>query len=127
MIDFKTLMQDASSIIEGTFSEYDDVTTVVIVPIDEHRFQTVFAHDEKENGIKFNSKACDPMDELPCRELLQENADHKFARLELENNILYVTGRALPGSAPEGVAAVLKEVGVVADVWEHKLTGQDVN
>lgn len=126
-MDFKTLMQDASKLIDGTYSEYDDVTTVVIVPVDDHRFQTVFAHDEGGDGIKFNTKAVDPLEDLPYKEVLDDNSKHKFARLELENGILYVTARALPGSSPDGVARMLKDVGAVADAWEHKLTGQDVN
>ena len=126
-MDFKTLMQDASAIIDGTYSEYDDVTTVVIVPVDDHRFQTVFAHDEGDDGIKFNTKSTDPIEDFPFKDVLDDNSNHKFARLELENDTLYVTARALPGSTPDGVARMLKDVGVVADNWEHKLTGQDVN
>jgi hypothetical protein len=126
-MDFKTLMQDASKILDGTFSEYDDKTTVIIVPVDDHRFQTVFAHNEDEDGIKFNSKACDPTDELPFKKLIDDNSNHKYARLEIENDVLYVTSRSLPGSQPEGVAKMLLEVGKVADSWELELTGQDIN
>ncbi len=126
-MDFKTQMQEASEIINGTFSEYDDKTTVIIVPIDEHRFQTVFAHDEDEYGIKFNTKSCELGNEIPYKELMLENSTHKYARLELENDTLFVTGRSLPGSEPAGIAKMLSEVGKVADKWEFKLTGQDVN
>jgi len=126
-MDFKTQMEEASKIIDGTFSEYDDSTSVVIVPTDDHRFQTIFAHKEGEDGIKFNTKACDSVEEFPYKELLLENAKHKFARLEVEGDTLYVTGRALPGSEPKGIAKMLREVGKVADTWELKLTGEDVN
>ena len=126
-MDFNTLMQEASKIINGSFSEYDEKTSIIIVPIDDHRFQTVFAHDEDEQGIKFNSKSCDSTGEMPYKELMHENAVLKYARLELENDSLFVTGRALPGSEAASVSSLLSEVGKVADKWELKLTGKDVN
>ena len=126
-MDFKSNMQTAAEIIEGTYNEYDEVTTVVIVPVDDHRFQTVFAHDEGEDGIKFNTKACDITEDVPFKELLLENASMKFGRIEIEDNTLFVTGRALRGSDAKGISKMLDEVGKMADKWEFKLTGQDVN
>jgi hypothetical protein len=126
-MDFKSNMQTASEIIEGTYSEYDEQTTVIIVPVDDHRFQTIFAHDEGDDGIKFNTKSCDGIAEFPYRELLLENSKMKYGRIEIEGDTLYVTGRALKGSDAGGISRLLLEVGKVADNWEFKLTGQDVN
>lgn len=126
-MDFKSNMQTAAEIIDGTYSEYDEQTSVVIVPVDDHRFQTIFAHDEGEDGIKFNTKACEITEEIPYKELLLENASMKFGRIEIENNTIFVTGRALRGSDAKGISKMLEEVGKVADKWEFKLTGLDVN
>jgi len=55
-MDFGNKMQAISDMAGGSFSQYDDTTSVIIVSVDDHRIQTVYAYDEGEKS-KFRTRA----------------------------------------------------------------------
>jgi len=127
-MDFGTKMQTISDMASGSFSQYDDTTSVIIISVDEHRIQTVYAYDEGEMGIKFSSKACDVVENTPYDKITKENGSLTYARIGIEDGSIFVTARALPGSeAGKGMKDMLVEVANTADKWEFELSGKDIN
>ena len=127
-MDFGNKMQTISDMAGGSFSQYDDTTSVIIVSVDDHRIQTVYAYDEGEKGIKFSSKACDVVENIPYDKIVKDNGSLSYARIGIEDGSIFVTARALPGSDPgTGMKDLLLEVATTADKWELELTGKDIN
>ena len=127
-MDFKSIMRTTSDAVEGTYSEYDDTTTVIIVPVDEHRFQTVYAYKDEIEGVTFRTKITEETDTTPYMDLMRNNGRLKYARISIEDGVLIVTAYAFPGfTASQALNDMLLEVAKTADHWENALTGQDVN
>jgi len=126
-MNFSSTMQSLADQVEGSFSEYDENIAVLIVPIDEHRFQTVYCYNEGPKGIRFISKVCEVEENMPFQELLNESSDLLYACFYIENNFLYVRGTTFMAGSEEGLKDMMVEVAQIADKWENKLTGADVH
>ena len=126
-MNFSSTMQSIADKVEGSFSEYDENIAVLIVPVDEHRFQTVYCYNEGVKGYRFISKVCETDDNLPYKEMVKESSDLLYASFYIENNFLYVRATTfIGGNEEEGLKELLVEVAQIADKWENKLTGADV-
>ncbi len=126
-MNFSSTMQSLGDLVEGSCSEYDENTAVLIVPIDDHRFQTVYCYNEGPKGIRFISKVCEVEENMPFQELLDESSDLLYASFYIENSFLYVKATTFMAGTEEGLKDMLVEVAQVADKWENKLTGADVH
>ena len=126
-MNFSSTMQSLADQVEGSFSEYDENIAVLIVPIDEHRFQTVYCYNEGPKGIRFISKVCEVEENMPFQELLKESSDLLYACFYIENNFLYVRATTFMAGTEEGLKDMMVEVAQIADKWENKLTGADVH
>ncbi len=127
-MNFSSTMQSIADQVEGSFSEYDENVAVLIVPIDDHRFQTVYCYHEGIKGLRFISKVCEVEENMPFKDLLDESSDILYASFYIENNFLYVRATTfLGGDSEDGLKDMLVEVSKVADKWENKLTGADVH
>ena len=126
-MNFSGTMQSLADMVEGSFSEYDENIAVLIVPVDEHRFQTVYCYNEGPKGIRFISKVCEVEENMPFKELLDESSDLLYASFYIENNFLYTRATTFVDSSEEGLKDMLVEVSQIADKWENKLTGADVH
>ena len=119
--------------IGGQFSEYDNSKSVIIVPLQDNRFQAVLGvvkYNEKFNktGIVFSSKVCKHTADIDLKELLLENAKTCYAKFVISDGFLRVEGSAFLENINEnGLKEILIEVANKADEWELKLTGLDVN
>ncbi|HLF33025.1 MAG TPA: hypothetical protein VI583_02230 [Cyclobacteriaceae bacterium] len=119
--------------IGGQFSEYDTSKSVIIVPLQENRFQAVLGlvkYDEKFNktGVVFSSKVCKETSDINLKELLLENAKTSAAKFVITDGYVKVEGSAFLENINEnGLKEILIEVANKADEWELKLTGLDVN
>ena len=127
-------MKKIAEEIGGQHSEYDKNKSVIIVPLEDSRFQTVLGTLKKDEkfknleGIEFTSKICEYTPELNLKELLEESSKYCFSRFVLINDYLILEASTLVYSATEALLKeMILEVGVVADTWENKLTGLDVN
>ena len=126
-MNFSSTMQSIADKVEGSFSEYDENIAVLIVPVDEHRFQTVYCYNEGPKGYRFISKVCEVEEGLPYKEMVEESSDLLYASFYIENNFLYVRATTFIGGDDEaGLKDLLVEVAQIADKWENKLTGADV-
>ena len=131
--NFNEFMERYAEEIDGQFSEYDQSKSVIIVPLDENRFQAVLGvikHNEKFNktGIEFSSKVCPFSDDIDCKQLVIENAKTCYAKFVIVDDFIKVEGSTfLETIMEEGLKEIIKEVAQLADEWELKLTGLDVN
>jgi hypothetical protein len=131
--DFNKFMEDLADQMGGQFSEYDKSKSVIIVPLDDNRFQAVlgvmkFNEKFSKMGVEFSSKVCPYTDDIDCKQLVMENAKSCYAKFVIVDDFVKVEGSAfLDNIRPEGLREIIKEVAQVADEWEYKLTGLDVN
>ena len=129
---FNEFMERHAEEIGGQFSEYDQSKSVIIVPLEENRFQAVLGvikYNEKYNktGIEFSSKVCPYSDDIDCKQLVIENAKTCYAKFVIVDDFVKVEGSTfLETIMEEGLKEIIREVAQLADEWELKLTGLDV-
>jgi hypothetical protein len=130
---FNEFMVRLADEIGGQYSEYDSSKSVIIVPLQDNRFQAVLGvvkYNEKFNktAIEFSSKVCKFTEDIDLKELLIENAKTIYARFVIMDGYLKVEGSAFLENINEnGLKEILIEIAYKADEWELKLTGLDVN
>ena len=131
--NFSELMEKIAEDIGGQFSEYDKFKSVIIVPLEENRYQAVVGvlkHSEKMNKtrLEFSSKVCQLSESVDLKELLMENAKTCYARFVIVDDYVRVEGSSFLESVTEdGIKEIIDEVANMADAWELKLTGMDVH
>lgn len=131
--NFNEFMERFADEIDGQFSEYDQSKSVIIVPLEENRFQAVLGvikFNEKFNktGVEFSSKVCPFSDDIDCKQLVVENAKTCYAKFVIVDDFIKVEGSTFVETImEEGLKEIIKEVAQLADEWELKLTGLDVN
>jgi hypothetical protein len=130
---FNEFMVRLADEIGGQYSEYDSSKSVIIVPLQDNRFQAVLGvvkYNDKFNktAIEFSSKVCKFTEDIDVKELLLENAKTIYARFVIADGYLKVEGSAyLENINENGLKEILIEIANKADEWELKLTGLDVN
>jgi len=131
--NFSQFMERIANEIGGQYSEYDKSKSVIIVPLPDNRYQAVVGvvkHNEKFNktGVEFSSKVCALNKDIDLKELLVENSKTCYAKLVIVDDYVKVEGSTFLENVNEGgLREILVEVANVADDWEYKLTGLDVN
>ncbi|SRR5690606_869160 len=127
-----TLKQYAEQI-GGQFTHYDDIKSVIVVPLDKSRFQTVLATTQKsqvsgKDQAVFTSKVCEYKHDIDLKTLLEQNANFDYSKFVLEDGYLKVEASCLASSVSETqLKEMIQEVAQLADQYELKLTGQDIH
>ena len=129
-----TLKQYAEQI-GGQFTDYDHIKSVIVVPLDKSRFQTVLALRQKSpvsgrDQAVFSSKVCEFQTGLNINleDLMKQNAHFDYSKFVLEDGYLKVEASCLTSSANEAqLKEMLQEVAQLADHYELKLTGKDLH
>jgi hypothetical protein len=132
-MNLTAFMKKYSDEIGGQFTEYNDSLTVVIIPLSGGRFQTVLG-TVKENElynrklITFSSKVCAYQPNLDLKMLLEQVAYFNYCRFVIKESYVQVEAVAPLESINEStVKEMLQEVANLADQYEMRLTGVDVN
>jgi hypothetical protein len=118
--------------IGGQFTDYDQTRSVIVVPLDRSRFQTVLAQTQKSpvsgrDQAVFTSKICLYNTAIDLKALLEQNANFDYSKFVLEDGFLKVEASCLASSTSEDqVREMIQEVAQLADHYEYKLTGQDI-
>jgi hypothetical protein len=118
--------------IGGQFIEYDPNHAIIIVPVSGGRAQTVLAnvvHNELYNRqlICVSSKVCPFRPELDLRMVLTQTAFFNYRRFTIRENFLQVEAVGSFAHLQEDIAKeMIQEVANIADQYEMKLTGADV-
>jgi hypothetical protein len=119
--------------IGGQFTDYDQSKSVIVVPLDRSRFQTVLAVTQKSavsgrDQAIFTSKVCEYRASMDLKTLLEHNANFDYSKFVLEDGFLKVEASCLAAStSEEQVREMIQEVAQLADHFEDKLTGQDIH
>lgn len=119
--------------IGGQFTDYDQSRSVIVIPLDRSRFQTVLAQTQKSpvsgrDQAIFTSKVCEYRASLDLKSLLEQNANFDYSKFVLEDGFLKVEASCLASStSEEQVREMIQEVAQLADHFEDKLTGLDIH
>ncbi|HEY0770892.1 MAG TPA: hypothetical protein VGD31_11210, partial [Sphingobacteriaceae bacterium] len=117
--------------IGGQFTDYDHSKSVIVVPLDRSRFQTVLAVTQKSpvsgrDQAVFTSKVCEYNSSIDLKMLMEQNASFDYSKFVVEDGYLKVEASCLPSTASEAqVKEMIQEVAQLADHYEYRLTGQD--
>lgn len=126
-------VQQFADQIGGQFTDYDHTKSVLVVPINGSRFQTVVALTQKSpvsgrEQAMFTSKVCEFSPALDLKVLLEQNANFDYSKFVLEDGFLKVEASCLVNTASDDqVKEMIQEVAQLADHYEMKLTGQDIH
>lgn len=132
-MDLTSTLKQYAEQIGGQFTDYDHTKSVIVVPIDNSRFQTVLATTQKsatsgrEQAV-FTSKICEYNAGIDARMLLEQNASFDYSKFVIEDGYLKIEASCLPSNASESqLKEMIQEVAQLADRFELKFTGQDVH
>lgn len=132
-MDIKNCVQQYAEQIGGQFTDYDHSKSVVVVPINGNRYQTVLATTQKSpvsgrDQAVFSSKVCEHQVNVNLEDLLRQNGNFDYSRFVLEDGFIKVEASCLASTANEAqLKEMLQEVAQLADHFEFKLTGKDVH
>lgn len=132
-MDIMKYVEQYAEQIGGQYTDYDHTKSVVVVPINGSRYQTVLALTQistvsKRDRAIFTSKVCEFTSALDLRNLMEQNANFDFSRFILEDGYLKVEASGLAAHiTEEQVKAMIQEVAQLADHYELKLTGKDIH
>jgi len=132
-MNLSTIIKQYAEQIGGTFTEYDQEKSIVIVPLKDNRFQTVLAVLEKsrvsgKTRAVFKSKVCELTSNINTTDLLSQHAHFDYSKFTNEDNQLKVEASCLIDAASEEeLKSMLQEVAQLADHYELQLTGKDIH
>lgn len=125
-------MQRYAEEIGGQFMEYDPDHSIIVVPVSGGRAQTVLGEVRKNELynrklVCFVSKVCPAQPELDYRAILAQTAFLNYCRFVIREGYLQLEAvAALDQSGEDALKEMIQEVANVADQFEMKLTGADV-
>jgi len=126
-------VQQYAEQIGGQFTDYDHKKSVVVVPINGSRFQTVLAITQVSavsgrDQALFTSKVCEYSSSLDLKNLLEQNASFDYSKFVLDEGYLKVEASCLAASVSQDqIKEMIQEVAQLADHYELKLTGKDIH
>jgi hypothetical protein len=132
-MDIMECVQQYAEQIGGQFTDYDHSKSIVVVPLEGSRYQTVLALRQKSpvsgrDQAIFSSKICEFKNELDLEDLLKQNAHFDYSKFVLEDGYLKVEASCLASTASEAqLKEMLQEVAQLADHYELRLTGKDIH
>jgi len=132
-MELTAFMKKYSDEIGGQYTEYNESLSVVIVPLSGGRFQTVIGsikNNELYNRqlINFTSKVCAYQSNIDLEVLLEQTAYFNYCRFIIKDGYIQVEAVSPLSSAYEDtIKEMLQEVANLADQYEMKLTGVDIN
>ena len=131
-MDLRNFMRRYAEELGGQFLEYDPHHAIIIVPVSGGRAQTVLAnvvHNDLYNRqlISVSSKVCPVRQELDLQMLLTQTSFFNYSRFVIRENYLQVEAVGSFAHLQEDIAKeMIQEVANLADQFELKLTGADV-
>lgn len=132
-MDIMNYVQQYAEQIGGQFTDYDHSKSVLVVPVNGTRYQTVLATKQKslvsgKDQAVFSSKVCEMKVDVNLEDLLRQNGKFDYSRFVLEDGFIKVEASCLTASASEAqLKDMLQEVAQLADQFEFKLTGKDIH
>jgi len=114
--------------INAKFSAYDDSKAAVIVPIGQHRHQTVLAESKIINGVPYilltskisNKEAIKDVD------IYEKQKNLLFGKLVIEKDHLEIKAYLEEKMSSELIKEIFNEVAAFGDIYEKRFTGKDI-
>ncbi len=132
-MDLTAFMKRYADEIRGQYIEYTQTLSVIIVPVAGNRFQTVMGNIKQSSlynrkVIIFTSKVCPMNEAIDFKMLLEQTAFFNYCRFMISENYLQVEAvSSLSGVNEEDIKEMLQEVANLADQYEMKISGTDIN
>ncbi len=132
-MDVRKLMEELASEVNGQYSEYDNNRSVVIVPLEGGRFQSVRGGkiDNKKYGksvIQILSRVCRTNEKIDYNSVLAHNEDLVTSKFVVLGDFLMVETALFDDTVtPPKLKEMIMETAKLADQWELAITGKDVN
>ncbi len=132
-MDLAKFMRNYARETGGQFSAYDDQKSIIVVPLDQGRFQTIIAYIKPTSNpnkelIEISSKICQYRNSLDLLALMRENGNLNYACFSVVDEYLKIEASLSTQNASEEVLKdIIIEVAEAADHWEQRLTGADVH
>ena len=134
-MNLQSYIQSLSETLNGSFSDYDDHTFIVVVPLPSGRYQSVkcsknILEDGQTQVIHFSSCVCTYHDQLDFKTFLAENQHLHYSKFTIAEEFVQVEASVflefLTDDNQGFLVKMVREIAEQSDVWEHKLTGLDV-
>jgi hypothetical protein len=119
--------------IGGQYTQYDSNRAVVVVPLTDNRFQTILLTMEpgkssSQSKALLSSKVCEYKSSFDLKSLLEHIANFDYSRFIISEGFIKVeAGCPAEAASEEDIKFMIQEVAQLADAFEMKLTGKDVN
>lgn len=132
-MDLSAIMRTHAGQLGWQYTEYDSTQSIVVVPVSGDRFQTVMGkvkHNELYNRklLTFTSKVCPVKPGINFQMLLEQSAYFNYCRFVIIGGYIQVeSAAALDNTSEATIKEMVLEVANLADQYEMKLTGKDVN
>ena len=132
-MNLSAFMKKYSEDIGGQYTEYNQELSVVIVPLSGDRFQTVIGSIKKNelynrHLITFTSKVCAYQSNIDLKMLLEQTPYFNYCRFVIKEGYVQVEAVSpLDTASEDDIKEMLQEVANLADQYEMKLTGTDIN
>lgn len=110
------------------FSAYDETKAAVIVPIGQHRHQTVLAETRSINGnyyIALTSKISNK-EAIKDVDIYEKQKNLLFGKLVIEKDHLEIRAYLEEKMPPNLIAEIFNEVAAFGDIYEKRFTGKDI-
>lgn len=114
------------------YTEYDDNTSVFVLRLRDARFQNVLVRiiDHEKSGKKIvhvSSKVCSAEENINYPELLSAIVDSVHTRFIAEDGFIKTEAAFFLDQLNEDIISdMINEVAEIADTWELKITGEDI-
>jgi len=114
--------------IGAKFSAYDDSKAAVIVPIGQHRYQTVLAEAKIIKGspyIQLTSKISNK-EAIKDEHIYGKQKNLLFGKLVIEKDHLEIKAYIDNNMSPLLIAEIINELAAFGDIYEKRFTGKDI-
>jgi len=126
-------VQQYAEQIGGQYTDYDHTKSVLVVPIDGSRFQTVLAITQTSavsgrDQALFTSKVCEFSNSIDLKNLMEQNGRFDYCKFVVDEGYLKIEASCLASTVSQDqIKEMIQEVAQLADHYEWKLTGKDIH
>lgn len=125
------IVENYAQEINGQVIHYTDKQSVIVIPLNNGRFQNVFGlvrYGKKYKILEFDSRVCDFSDDINLSSLLENAQNFCFSRLIKKDGYLEVAAAVVVKHSNENIIKdIIYEVATRADLLENYLTGKDIH
>jgi len=114
--------------INAQYSSYDESKAAVIVPIGQHRHQTILAETKNINGIYYISltSKISNKEAISDIDIYEKQKNLLFGKLVIEKDYLEIKAYIDENMSHSLIKEIIDEIAAFGDIHEKKYTGKDI-